>query len=338
MSRRVCSLPPERRGVDIFPGISHSDLGVFALGLVLTGVLSGLAAGLLGVGGGIVIVPILYHVLTLLGVDESVRMQVAVGTSLATIVPTSISSIRAHDEKGAVDWELLKRWAAPMLVGVLIGAALTGIIASRVLAIIFAVVALPIALFLGLGSEQRRLADRVPPGPIGAGLAAMIGGISAMMGIGGGVVGVPVMTLCGVPMHRAVGTASAFGMIIAVPGTIASVLSGWHAHLLPPYSIGYANLVGFCLMAPASFAAAPVGATLAHMTDVKRLRLVFAAFVIITTGRMLWDAVAWRSDFLIVFAYFGVAGKARVDVGEHGTHVGFRSRALDNNDQRRFVG
>ncbi len=278
--------------MDLFPGISHSDLGVFALGLLITGVLSGLCAGMLGVGGGIVIVPIFYHVLTLLGVDESVRMQLAVGTSLATIVPTSISSIRAHDRKGAVDWELLKRWAVPMFVGVLAGSVLTGIIASRVLAIVFASVALPIALYLGLVGEHRRLADHLPRGAGGAGLAAMIGGISTMMGIGGGVLGVPAMTLCGVPMHRAVGTASAFGMIIAVPGAIASVLSGWHAHPLPPYSFGYVNLVGFLLMAPASFAAAPLGATLAHVTDAKRLRLVFAAFVIITTGRMLWDAIS----------------------------------------------
>ena len=277
--------------MDLFPGISHSDLGVFALGLLITGVLSGLSAGLLGVGGGIVIVPILYHVLTLLGVDESVRMQVTVGTSLATIVPTSVSSISAHERKGAVDWDLLRRWAVPMLVGVVIGAALTGIVASRVLAIVFAAVALPIAFYMGLGSENHRFADHLPRGAGGAGLAAMIGGISTMMGIGGGVVGVPVMTLCGVQMHRAVGTASAFGMIIAVPGAIASVLSGWHAHTLPPWSFGYVNLVGFLLMAPASFAAAPAGAALAHMTDVKRLRLVFAVFVIITTGRMLWDAV-----------------------------------------------
>jgi len=285
----VVTLSPER--MDFSLGISHSDLGVFALGLVLTGVLSGLAAGLLGVGGGIVIVPIFYHVLTLLGVDESLRMQVAVGTSLATIVPTSISSIRAHDAKSAVDWELLKRCAVPMFVGVLIGAVLTGIVESRALAIVFAAVALPIALYLGLASEHRRVADHLPPGAGGAGLAAMIGGISTMMGIGGGVVGVPVMTLCGVPMHRAVGTASAFGMIIAVPGAVASVLSGWHAQFLPPWSLGYVNLLGFVLMAPASFAAAPAGAHLAHMMDVKRLRLLFAAFVIITTGRMLWDAV-----------------------------------------------
>src|SRR5437764_180673 len=170
--------------MDIFPGISHSDLGVFALGLLITGVLSGLAAGMLGVGGGIVIVPILYHVLTLLGVDESVRMQVAVATSLAVIVPTSLSSIRAHDAKAAVDWDLLKRWALPMLVGVLIGSALTGIVASRALAIVFASVALPIALYLGLVGEHRRFADHLPHGAGGAGVAAVIGGISTMMGIG----------------------------------------------------------------------------------------------------------------------------------------------------------
>jgi uncharacterized membrane protein YfcA len=122
-------------------------------------------------------------------------------------------------------------------------------------------------------------------------LPAAIGGVSTVMGIGGGTIGVPAMTLCGVPIHRAVGTASAFGAIISIPGTIGAIISGLHAHGVPPYSLGYVNLLGFLLIAPASYFVAPVGARLAHMTETRRLRMVFALFIAITAGRMLYDAL-----------------------------------------------
>jgi uncharacterized membrane protein YfcA len=277
--------------VDLFPATSSGDLGVFALGLVITGVVSGLVAGMLGVGGGIVVVPVLYHVLALLGVDESIRMHLAVGTSLATIIPTSYSSVTAHNRKGAVDWDLLRRWAIPMFVGVLIGSALAGIASGRTLSLVFAIVAIPAAIHLAFSGENRRISDHLPQGPIGLALPALIGGVSTMMGIGGGTVGVPVMTLFGVPIHRAVGTASAFGAIISIPGTIGAIIAGWHAHYLPPYALGYVNLFGFLLIAPTSFFAAPFGASIAHMTDVKRLRGFFAVFIAISTARMLYDAL-----------------------------------------------
>ena len=159
------------------------------------------------------------------------------------------------------------------------------------LTIIFASVALPVAAFLALGREDARIANHLP-GPIGGGaIAAGIGTISTMMGIGGGTVGVPIMTLCGVPIHRAVGTASAFGIIISLPGTIGMIVNGWHHAGLPPYSLGYVSLLGFIFIAPASFIFAPIGAHLAHMATRKRLRLVFAAFVAITALRMLYDVV-----------------------------------------------
>jgi uncharacterized membrane protein YfcA len=278
--------------MDFLATTSSSDLGVFALGLVLAGIVGGLVAGMLGVGGGIVIVPVLYHVLATLGVDESIRMHVAVGTSLATIIPTSFSSVTAHNKKGAVDWELLRRWAIPMVVGVLAGSAIAGIVSGRTLALIFGVVAFPVAIHFAFSGDQRRLADHLPTGVGGLALPAFIGGISTMMGIGGGTVGVPAMTLCGIPIHRAVGTASAFGAIISIPGTVGSIVAGLHAQHLPPYSLGYVNLMGFLLIAPASYFVAPFGATVAHMTDVKNLRLLFALFIAITTARMLWDALA----------------------------------------------
>lgn len=277
--------------MEFLASASGGELGTFALGLIIAGVVGGMVAGMLGVGGGIVIVPVLYHVLALMGVDPDIRMHIAVGTSLATIIPTSFSSARSHNAKGAVDWELLRRWVVPMVVGVVLGSALAGIARGQWLALFFALVALPVAAHLAFFSDRRQLSDHLPTGFGAWLLPAGIGGVSTMMGIGGGTVGVPTMTLCGVPIHRAVGTASAFGAIISIPGTIGAVIAGWNAAHLPPYSLGYVNLLGFILIAPASYFVAPFGAHIAHLTDVKRLRLLFAFFIAVTAARMLYDAL-----------------------------------------------
>jgi uncharacterized membrane protein YfcA len=147
-------------------------------------------------------------------------------------------------------------------------------------------------LHLAFGGEERRISDHLPRGAAGLVLPAAIGGVSTMMGIGGGTVGVPTMTLCGVPIHRAVGTASAFGAIISIPGTIGSIVAGLHAAHVPPYSLGYVNLLGFVLIAPASYFTAPWGASIAHNTDRKQLRIVFAVFIAITAAKMLYDALS----------------------------------------------
>ena len=259
--------------------------------LIGIGLLSGFFGALFGVGGGIVIVPVLYHVMDLMGIDPNVRMHIAVGTSLATIIPTSLSSLRSHNRKGAVDWDLLRRWLAPMLVGVLIGSVLAGWAKGQVLALFFAVVALPVAIQMAFFGDTRKIADALPTGIGGFLLPAGISGVSTMMGIGGGTVGVPAMTLFGVPIHRAVGTASAFGGIISIPGTIGAIIAGWGVPHLPPYSLGYVNLLGFILIAPASYLVAPLGAHLAHTTDKRSLRMVFAFFIAITAARMLYDAL-----------------------------------------------
>jgi uncharacterized membrane protein YfcA len=253
-------------------------------------VVSGLVAGMLGVGGGIVVVPVMYHVLAAMNVPEDLRMHIAVGTSLATIIPTSISSLRAHNKKGAVDWELLRRWIWPMLAGVLAGSVLSGLARGQTLTLIFGLVALPIAAQFGFGKESWRLADKLPGGVGGALLPFGIGGVSTMMGIGGGALGVTSMTLCGVPIHRAVGTASLFGVIVSIPGTIGAAIAGFGVAGLPPYSLGYANLLGFLLIAPVAFFTAPAGAAIAHMADKNRLRKIFALFIAITAAKMLWDA------------------------------------------------
>lgn len=267
------------------------DPGTLALGLVIAGVVAGLVAGTLGVGGGIVIVPVMYQVLAAWGVPEDVRIHIAVGTSLAVIVPTSLSSLHSHNKKGAVDWTLLKRWAPPMLAGVILGAVLSGIAPGRWLTAFFAVIAVAVALQLAFGKESWRLCDHIPRGPAGALLPFGIGSVSTMMGIGGGGMGVPAMTLCGMPIHRAVGTASAFGTIISIPGAIGAVIAGWSAGALPPYSYGYVNLAAFAIIAPIAFFTAPFGASIAHAIDTGRLRKMFALLVAATALKMLWGVV-----------------------------------------------
>ena len=263
-----------------------------AVALPLVGVAAGLIAGLLGVGGGIVVVPVLYHVFTGLGIDETVRMHVAVGTSLATIIATSTSSWRSHARKGAVDTALLRSWGPFVLAGVAVGSVLAGWARGPVLTGLFATVAFVVAVHMAFGKAEWRLGQRLPTGAAKAALAATIGAVSAMMGIGGGTLSVPVLTLFGTPIHRAVGTASAIGLIIGVPGTVGFALSGWGADGLPPFSLGYVNLLGVALILPASMAAAPWGARLAHSLDTRLLRRAFAVFLGATAARMALDLFA----------------------------------------------
>ena len=271
-----------------FMGLALDELLMFAAALLATGIFAGILAGLLGVGGGIVIVPVLYHMFTLLGVDEAVRMHMAVGTSLGTIIPTSIRSLRAHQKKGAVDFELLKRWALPMLVGVMVGTVLAAYIKGAVLTGVFATVALLVAFNMAFGKEEWRLGEDLP-GRKGQGLiASVIGGVSAMMGIGGGTFGVTVMTLFARPIHQAVATSAGLGLIISVPGAIGFMISGFGIEARPPLSLGYVNLFGLALIVPATILAAPWGANLAHAISRKMLARAFAFFLLLTSLRMFY--------------------------------------------------
>jgi len=263
-----------------------SSLAVLLAALAAAGVAAGLIAGLLGVGGGIVVVPVLYHVFGLVGVDEDVRMHLAVGTSLATIVPTSLSSLRAHARRGAVDGAVLRSWGPWVALGVVAGTAVAAVSEGEVLTAVFAVVALLIAAYMAFGKETWRLGDAPPTGLRRAGAASAIGGFSAMMGIGGGTLTVPVLTLHGVPVHRAVGTASAVGLIIALPGALGFAAAGWGDPDLPPYSAGFVSLAGLALLTPSVVLAAPLGARLAHSLDRRWLRAAFAVFLAVTSARM----------------------------------------------------
>ncbi len=268
--------------------IDLAFLAPFALALLATGALAGVLAGLLGVGGGIVIVPVLYLVLPALGVEPAITMHIAVATSLATIVPTGLVSARSHLRRGGVDLAVLKRVAPWVVVGVGLGLAVGARSGGAVLTAVFASVALLVAVYMATTREGWRVAQQ-PPGwlgmvPIGLGL----GGFSVVMGIGGGTLGVPTLTACNLPIRKAVGTSAAIGPIIALPGVLGFVAAGWGHPDLPPFSLGYANALGFLLIAPTTILCAPLGARLAHSIPPAWLRRAFALFLLLTSARMFW--------------------------------------------------
>lgn len=271
--------------------ISLVSLALLAAALLATGLVAGIIAGLLGVGGGIVIVPVLYYMFSALDVDANVLMHVAVGTSLATILATGTSSARAHWKRGSVDMELLKSWWWAIGLGVIGGATLAGNISGGALTTVFGIVALIVSANMLFRKEGSALAEKLPGSPLKEALGFFIGGISVMMGIGGGTLGVPTLTLFAYPIRKAVGTAAAIGLIIAVPGTLMSIYFGLDAAGRPPFSIGYVNLVGFFLIIPASTLAAPLGVKIAHAIDPSRLKLIFALFLGFTGLRMIYDVL-----------------------------------------------
>lgn len=260
--------------------------------LFATGIATGLTAGLLGVGGGIVIVPVLFHLFTTMNVDPDVRMHVAVGTSLATIIATSTSSLRAHHKKGGVDTALLRSWGPAVFAGVLLGSVLSGYAKGPALMTVFASVGLLVALHMAFSKQSMTISDSLPTGLPKHALAGTIGMISSMMGIGGGTLAVPALTLFGFPVHRAVGSAAAMGLIIGIPGTIAFIVTGWDVPNRPPYSLGYVNLLAFGLILPTSMFFAPVGAKLAYKLNTKNLRRAFSVFLAITAVRMFYSVFA----------------------------------------------
>jgi uncharacterized membrane protein YfcA len=254
-----------------------------------SGVVGGILAGLLGVGGGIVIVPALYLALTLTGMDSALTMQVAVGTSLATIVFTSLSSGYGHYRKGAIDMALLRLWAPSILLGVLIGGILGGVVSGKVLIAVFATVAALVALDMVLRKGGDASAPRSFAKPVWAALGVVAGAISAMMGIGGGTVCVPLLNFLGYDIRKAVGTSAAIGFVIGVPGALVYMATGFGAEGLPPFSFGYVNLFLAAVIIPLSTSFARVGVKLAHSIPRRALRLAFGLFLMLTSARMFSD-------------------------------------------------
>ena len=267
-------------------GVPAGELALLVGALLAAGFLTGLLAGLLGIGGGGILVPVLYEVFGAIGIADAVRMHLAVGTSLAVIVPTSLRSFAAHRARGAVDTTLLRSMALPVVAGVALGALLARHADAAVLKGIWVCAAALIALKLIFGREWR-LGDEIPGRPFRTLYGGFVGVVSTLMSIGGGVFIIALMTFYGRPIERAVATSSGFGPLIAIPGALGLVWAGWHAAGLPPGSLGYVSLLGALVIVPTSVSAAPLGVRIAHGISRRRLELAFATFLLLVGVRFL---------------------------------------------------
>jgi uncharacterized membrane protein YfcA len=269
-------------------GAPVSELVWLAVAVIAAGVVTGLLAGLFGIGGGAVIVPVLFEVFRLLGVPEEVRMQLCVGTSLAIIVPTTVRSYRAHRAKGLVIAAVMRSWAVPAVIGVAAGSAAAAFAPEQVFKLAFVVIAGVIAAKLLAGRETWVLSRSLPGPTAMSGYGFIVGLASSLMGISGGSLATTVMTLYGVPIHNAVATSAGLGVPIAIAGAVGYLIAGLpHQALLPPLSLGFVSVIGVVMIAPISSWIAPLGARLAHALPKRRLEIGFGLFLIAASLRFL---------------------------------------------------
>ena len=261
------------------------ELVTFAAAIAAAGVVAGLMAGIFGIGGGAVLVPVFYQVFGMLGVDEAVRMHLSVGSSLGIIVPTSIRSFLGHKARGAVDMDLLKSYLIPVPAGVVLASLTAAYISSAGLRTIFAVITLLVAFRLIFNRESWKIGSDIPGNPGRAFVGALIGYLSTLMGIGGGVLNNTFMTLFGRPMHQAVATSSGVGVLIAIPGTIGYIWAGWGDPLLPVASTGFINWIAVALIIPIALVVTPYGVRIAHALKKRQLEIGFGLFCIFVSVR-----------------------------------------------------
>ena len=267
------------------------ELLPFIAFLLAIGAFAGVLAGLLGVGGGIVLVPAFFYVFSALGYDSPQLMQVCLATSLATIIVTSLRSVHSHNKKGAVDWDILRGWAVGIAIGAIVGVTIAAALRSQQLQMVFGVLASVIGLYMMFGKSHWRLGDAMPRGIKAFIISPIIGFLSVLMGIGGGSFGVPTMSLFNVPIHRAVATAAGFGVIIAVPSVIGFLILDLPTGVAPPFTIGAVNLPAFFIVIAMTLITAPFGATLAHKINAPRLKKIFGAFLMLVALNMLRKAL-----------------------------------------------
>jgi uncharacterized protein len=265
--------------------ISAVEIGLLALSAVASGVVSGLLAGVFGIGGGAVLVPVFYQALGLYGIDESVRMHLSVGSSLAIIIPTSIRSFTAHRARGAVDMPLLRSYLVPVPLGVVLASLAAAYLSSESLRLIFACIAVVVGLRLLFNRDSWRLGTEIPGNPWRAVVGAVIGFFSTLMGIGGGVLNNTFMSLFGRPMHQAVATSSGVGVLIAIPGTVGYIWAGWGNPLLPVASTGYINWIAVALIIPIALVITPYGVRIAHWMSKRHLEIGFGLFCLFVAAR-----------------------------------------------------
>jgi uncharacterized membrane protein YfcA len=276
-------------------GLNPAELVELALMLVAVGALSGFFAGIFGIGGGAILVPVFYECFRLAGVPLEVRMPLCIGTSLAIIIPTSISSFRAHYARGAVDMEILKFWWLPVVIGVVAGSVTARYAPERLFKIVFVCVAWSAATRLLLARDHWKFGDDVPTGFLMRIYGFFIGLLSTLMGVGGGLFANLLMTFYGRPIHQAVATSSALAVLISIPGAIGYVYAGWPAAarfpdvaaLQLPFAIGYVSLIGALLVMPTSLLTAPLGVRVAHAMSKRNLELAFGCYLFIVGGRFV---------------------------------------------------
>jgi len=272
--------------------MSGAEWVTLAAGIVAAGVLTGILAGVFGIGGGAVIVPVLFEVFRLLAVPEEVRMQLCIGTSLAIIVPTAIRSYRAHRARGTVIPAVVRSWALPAVAGVAVGSAVAVFAPAGVFEGAFVAMALIIATKLLFGGERWVLADELPGPAAMRGYGFLLGLCSSLMGISGGSLATMVLTLYKKPILNAVATASGVGVPITIAGTVGYVLAGLGRHAQsPPLSIGFVSLIGVVMIAPISSYVAPLGARIAHAVPKRGLEIAFGIFLVLVSARFLASLV-----------------------------------------------
>ena len=273
-------------------GVPLGEILLLIAGIVTGGVVTGLLAGLFGIGGGAVIVPVLYEVFRILDVPDEVRMQLCVGTSLAIIVPTNIRSYLTHRAKGAVDHGVVRLWVFPAIGGIVIGSIVAAFAPAAVFRMAFVVIAGVIAFKLLFGRDSWRIADDFPGQPAMSAFGFLVGLSSSLMGVSGGSVSNMIQTLYGRTIHQAVATSAALGVPISIVGTLGYVLAGLPHHaLLPPLSVGFVSLLGVVVMAPVASFVAPYGARLAHALPRRQLEIGFAIFLLIVCARFVVSLV-----------------------------------------------
>jgi uncharacterized membrane protein YfcA len=268
---------------------SLAELAPVLAGLVVAGSVAGFLAGLFGIGGGAVLVPVFYQILGALGVDDAVRMHLSVGTSLAIIVPTSLRSFRAHLKRGAVDMELLRSFAIPVPLGVVVASVIAAYLSGAGLRVIFACITVMLGIKLLFARENWRIAGDIPGNPVRSIAGFLVGFLSTFMGVGGGVFNNTFMTLYGRSMLQSVATSSGVGVLISIPGVLGYIWAGWHEGGLPPTSIGFVNLALTAIIVPLTFVFVPLGVRVAHMLKKRQLEIGFGLFLLLVSARFFYS-------------------------------------------------
>ena len=272
--------------------MAAGDLAGLAIAVLAAGIATGILAGLFGIGGGAVIVPVLFEVFRVLGVAEEVRMQLCVGTSLAIILPTTLRSYRAHRARGLVIPYVLRSWAVPAMLGVAVGSLAAFFAPAALFKAAFALIAGIIATKLLIGREGWVIGCDLPGGALMTLYGFVIGIASSLMGISGGSLVTMILTLYGKPIHNAVATSSGIGVPITIAGTLGYCLAGLPQQaLLPPLSVGFVSVIGVVMIAPVSSYVAPLGARLGHALPPRGLEIGFGVFLLLAAARFLASLV-----------------------------------------------